>query len=83
VRTIAAAMTTRWCLGVIALRWWQARRVPAGSKIVKRPVCAAEVDRSELMGVVPAKVVGVWLNADKQGSCRVMGRGVVYEDGTA
>jgi hypothetical protein len=76
-------MITTWCTGVIALRWWQASPLPAGSKIGKRPGCAAEVDRSELMGVVPAKVFGIWLNADKQGSCRVMGRGVVYEDGTA
>jgi hypothetical protein len=30
-------MIVRWCMGVIALRWWQARQIPAGSKIVKEP----------------------------------------------
>jgi hypothetical protein len=54
--TTAAAITTRWCVGVIAFRWWQARRIPAGSKIVKSRGCAAEVGRLRLMRVVLAGV---------------------------
>jgi hypothetical protein len=52
VRTTAAAMTTRWYPGVIALAAWQAQRSPAGSKIVKGSGCAAEVGKPGMMGVV-------------------------------
>ena len=46
------AVITRWCLGVIALRWWQAWRFPAGSKIGKDCDCGAEVGKPGAMGVV-------------------------------
>ncbi len=42
----------RRCTGVIAFQWWQARRIPAGSKIGKGRGCAAEEGRLGLMGVV-------------------------------
>ena len=50
-------MTTRWYLGVIALRWWQASRLPADSKIGKHPGCAPEVGRLGLMRVVQREYV--------------------------
>jgi hypothetical protein len=38
--------------GVIALRWWQARQIPAGSKIGKDCDCVPEVGKPGAMGVV-------------------------------
>ena len=47
---------SRYCVGVIAFRWWQAWRFPAGSKIGKGAGCAPEVDKPGVMGVVSGKV---------------------------